>query len=266
MSSLKPDIMVTPADLFAQTSNVSTTGPYMAQVPELGVRAVTGDGREFRFVQAGGSALIAGQLLQAPALNSNLQGVTGTAGAIGATTYTLTISTGSAITAGQFSGGYLISYGTVANGGGQCLRISTNTAVSASGTSITLTLEDPIQIALTASATVSILPNPYLGVIQMPTSQTNQAVGVALGVNNNASGATTNGLTASYYGWVQVKGLSMALIQGTPAIATGLGASTSTAGAFAEVSGTTSAPNSQYATNLLLGVDGQYGPIDLLIS
>lgn len=266
MSSLKPDILVNPSDLFTAISNTAGTVPYTTQVPELGVRSVAGDGREFRYVQAGASALIVGQLLQAPALVSVLQAVTGVAVSQFGTSVTLTISNPSpAITAGQFSGGYFVTYGTVANGGGQCLQIQTNSAVSTSGTSITITLADPLQIALTTSATVSVYPQPYTGVIQMPTSQTNQAVGVALGVINNTS-TTLNGLPASYYGWVQVKGHSMALIQGTPAIATGLGASTSTAGAFAIVSGTTSAPNSQYATNLLLGVDGRYGPVDLFLS
>lgn len=266
MSSLKPDIVVTQSDLYVQTANVAGTVPYLTQVPELGVRAVTGDGREFRYVQAGASNLIVGQLQQAPAVQSNLQAVTGVAAVVGATTIILTISTGTAITSAQFSGGYFMTYGTVANGGGQMLKISTNTAVSSSGTSITITLEDPLQIALTTSATVDIFPNTYAGVIQMPTSQTNKAAGVALGINGNASNATTNGLTASYYGWLQVKGTAMALIQGTPAIDVGLAASTSTAGSFAVVSGTTSAPNAQLATNLVLGVDGRYGPVDLLIS
>lgn len=265
MSTLKPDLLVNPSDLYAAISNVSTTAPYNTQVPQLGARAVTGDGREFRYAQAGASALIVGQLQSGPALNSNLQGVTGVAVAQGGTSVTLTISTGTAITAGQFTGGYFITYGTVANGGGQCLQISTNSAVSASGTSITITLADPLQIALTASATCSVYPNRYNGVVQMPTSQVNAAAGVALGVYPNSS-TSLNGLPASYYGWLQVKGFSMALIQGTPAIATGLAASASTAGAFAEVSGTTSAPNANIATALLVGADGRYGPVDLLIS
>lgn len=265
MSSLKPDIMVTPSDLYIATGNVAGTVPYITQVPELGVRAVTGDGREFRYIQAGATALIVGQLLQAPALNSNYQAVTGVATAQFLTTVTLTVSTGTAVVAGQFSGGHLITYGTVANGGGQCLQISTNSAVSSSGTSIVITLVDPLQVALTTSATVSIYPPDYLGVIQMPTAQTNKAVGVALGVINNTS-TSLNGLPASYYGWAQVKGFSMVLIQGTPAIAVGLAASTSTAGALAVVSGTTSAPNANIATNLLVGTDGRYGPVDLLIS
>jgi len=267
MSTLKPDIMVNPSDLFIQTSNTTGTVPYTTQVPDLGARAVTGDGREFRYVQAGASNLIAGQVQQSPALSTNLIGVTAVAAAVGATTITLTISTGTAITAGQFSGGTFNTYGTVANGGGQCLQISTNTAVSASGTSITFTLADPVQVAITTSANVTIVPLPFLGVIQFPANTaTGTAVGVALGTAGNASTATTNGLTASYYGWLQVKGISNVLIQGTPATGVGLAAPATAAGALAVVSGTTSAPNAQIATNLYTGTDGRYGPVNLFIS
>lgn len=264
-SSLKPDIMVTPSDLFIATANVSGTVPYITQTPELGVRAVAGDGREYRYVQAGSTALITGQLLQAPAPQSNLQAITGVAVAQFGTSVTLTISTGTAITAGQLAGSYFMTYGTVANGGGQMLAIQTNSAVSASGTSITITLADPLQIALTTSATVDIWPHSYIGVIQMPTTQTNKAVGVALGVFNNTS-STLNGLPASYYGWMQVKGISMSLIQGTPAANTALSASTTTAGAFEEQTTSTAASNYGLAVNLVTGVNGQYGPVDLLIS
>lgn len=251
MSSLKPDIMVNPSDLFVQTANVAGTVPYTTQTPELGVRAVTGDGREFRYAQAGASALIIGQLIQAPATQSNLQAVTSPVAALGATVITLTISTGTAITAGQFSGGYFMTYGTVANGGGQILRISTNSAVTSSGTLIVITLEDPLQAALTASATVDIFPNNYASVIQSPSTPSNISVGIAV-----------NNLTALYYGWLQVKGISMALIQGTPAANTGLVASATTAGSL----GVEAATTGQLAINLVTGTDGRYGPVNLLIS
>lgn len=262
MSSLKPDIVVTPSDLFIQTANVSGTVPYMTQTPELGVRAVTGDGREYRYIQAGASALIAGQLVQSAAPQANYIDVTAVAVAAGATTATLTVSTGTAVTAGQFSGGYYTTYGTIANGGGQILKISTNSAVTSSGTSITITLEDAPSIAITTSATVTIFPPVYSGVIQCPSTVTGKVVGIALAVNPNPS-TTLNGLTALYYGWVQIKGVANALIAGTPAIGTGLSApNAGTAGALQ----VTAATLMDIATNLKTGVDGRYGPVDLLIS
>lgn len=252
MSTLKNDNIVNISDLYIQTSPTAGTVPYTTQIPDLGVRSVTGDGREFRFASAGASNLIVGQLQQAAAPQSNYQGVTAIAAAVGATTVTLTVSTGTAVVANQFSGGFYTTYGTVANGGGQMLQISANTAVSASGTSITITLADPVVTAITTSATVNVLPPAYAALIQAPTTITGKTAGVALGA-----------LVATYYGWVQVKGVANVLIAGTPAIGTGLSAPNSgTAGALQ----VTAATLMDIATNLATGTDGRYGPVDLRIS
>lgn len=252
MSQLKNDNIVNLADLFAQVSPTAGTVPYTTQIPDLGVRSVTGDGREFRFASAGASNLIIGQLQQAAAPQSNYVDVTAVAVAAGATTATLTVSTGTAVAANQFAGGYYITYGTVANGGGQILQISANTAVSASGTSITFTLADAPATAITTSATVSIIPPAYAALIQVPTTVTGKVAGIAV-----------TSLTATYYGWVQVKGVANALIAGTPAIGTGLSAPNGgTAGALQ----VTAATLMDIATNLKTGVDGRYGPVDLRIS
>lgn len=252
MSTLKNDNIINLSDLYIQTSPTSGTVPYTTQIPDLGVRSVTGDGREFRFVSAGASNLIVGQLQQAAAPQSNYVDVTAVAAAAGATTVTLTVSTGTAVAANQFSGGFYMTYGTVANGGGQMLQISANTAVTSSGTSITITLADPVVTAITTSATVNIIPPAYAAVIQVPSTVTGKVAGVAVGA-----------LAATYYGWLQVKGVANALIAGTPAIGTGLSAPNGgTAGALQ----VTAATLMDIATNLKTGVDGRYGPVDLKIS
>ena len=250
MSSLKPDIMVNGADLLVQTAPTSAAVPYMTQVPELGVRAVTGDGREFRFASAGAAALIVGQLQQDAAIQSNYTDVTAIAVAAGTLTAKLTVSTGTAVAANQFAGGYYTTYGTVANGGGQISKIASNTAVTGTGTSITLTLEDAMA-AITTSATVTIVPPSYSAIIQCPGTQTGKIAGVAI----------TN-LAGTYYGWVQTKGIANVLIAGTPAINVGLVAPQSgTAGALQVQSSTF--PEIGYT--LKTGVNGQYGPVALLI-
>lgn len=250
-STLKDDIIVNPMDLFAQISNTSTTAPFSTFTLPLGSRATTGDGRDFRLVQAGATALVIGQLQQGTAVQSNMQGITATAAAVGATSTILTISTGTAIAAGALAGGYYQTYGTTANGGGQNLVISNNTATTSGGTSITITLLDPVQVAVTASANVNLVPPIYAGVVVNATSTTSTPVGVAI-----------NNLAANYFGWVQVKGIANAQIQGTPAVGLGLVPSTSTAGAL----GVEAATTPQIAINLATGVDGRYGPVDLLIS
>lgn len=252
MSTLKNDNIVNISDLYVQTGPTAGTVPYTTQIPDLGVRSVTGDGREFRFVSAGVSNLIVGQLQQAAGPQSNYVDVTAIAAAAGATTVTLTVSTGTAVAANQFAGGFYTTYGTVANGGGQMLQISSNTAVTSSGTSITITLADPVVTAITTSATVNILPPAYAAVIQVPTTVTGKVAGIALGA-----------LVATYYGWLQVKGVANALIAGTPAIGTGLSAPNAGTAGTLQV---TAATLMDIATNLKTGTDGRYGPVDLLIS
>lgn len=250
MSNLKNDIQVTPADLLVQTAPTAATVPYMLQVPELGVRAVTGDGREYRFASAGASALVIGTLQSAAAIQANYTDVTAVAIAVGVLKTTLVVGTGTAVVANQFAGGYYTTYGTVANGGGQISRISSNTAVTASGTSIVLTLEDPMA-AITASATVTIVPPQYAGLVQTPGT-----------VTGSPAGVDVSNLAGTYYGWVQVKGIANVLIAGTPAIGTGLGApNAGTAGALQVQAATLGS----IAYNLKTGVNGQYGPVILSI-
>jgi hypothetical protein len=261
-STLKNDIVVIPSDLYTAISNVSTTVPYSTQIPQLGVRAVTGDGREFRYVQAGASALIVGQVIQSPALVANGTGTCPVL-AVGALSAALTVSS-STYAANALAGGYFATYGTVANGGGQNIRISGNTAVTA-GTTLTVTFDEPVPFAINASANFVLVPAKYNGVVQIPTTATGSVAGIALGITNNTS-TSLNGLPASYFGWLQVKGFSNVLIQGTPAIGTALAAPGTAVGSAGVTSGTTSAPNMNVGMNLATGVDGRYGPVDLLIS
>ena len=73
----------------------------------LGSRAVTKDGREFRYTLAGATALALGKLAQAPTLVANHQVVAiAAAVAVGATTVTATLGA-TAATADQYVGGYV---------------------------------------------------------------------------------------------------------------------------------------------------------------
>lgn len=227
MSSLSADILVGPADLFSQTSNVSTTVPYNTGQPQLGIRGVTGDGREFRFCQAGGSNLVVGNLLQAPAQIANHRRRTPTAASAGATSVTLTLGA-TAVTANQYNQGWLVVEDDSGGTGGFQYQIK-NTPAALSGASITVTLADPLVVALTASAHVSLVLNPYSGVIQMPSTATSAPVGVALGVTQPASQSA--GLTASYYGWIQERGVATVLSEGGSTVGAAVAASDTTAGA-----------------------------------
>ena len=209
MSQLGGDILVVASDLFSE----STT-----QQHKIGSRATTPDGRVYRYAKAGATALVAGDLLQAPAIVANHQNLTPAAAAIGATTVTVTLGA-TAATADQYAEGFLVV--NVAPGIGYTYAIKSNPAAALSATMV-VTLDDTIQVALTASSRVSLIANSYNGVIQSPTVATSSPVGVGV-----------EATTANSFQFIQVYGPCSVLSDLTVA-AVGLGviASTTTAGAI----------------------------------
>lgn len=77
---------------------------------------------------------------------------------------------------------------------GMIYEIDYNTALAAAGTSLTITLADPIQVALTASMQFTILVSPWYKVVESATEQ------------NVPSGIPLKAVTAAYYYWCQTKG------------------------------------------------------------
>jgi len=198
---------LSPADVFSESSS---------QGLPLGTRGETSDGRMFRYCRAGGSNLVAGNLLQSPAEITNHAGMTPTAAAIGATEITVTLGA-TAATANQYAEGFLVTSTTP--GHGYSYRIKGHPAAD-SGATLTLTLDDPLIVAITAATTVDLCLNPYAGVIQSPTTETGVPVGVANFV-----------MTTAYYGWIQTSGVGSVLCQGTLAIGETAVVSNGTAGA-----------------------------------
>lgn len=96
MAQMTGDLQIVASDLTLNSS---------IQMHNLGERAVTPDGRSFRYVKAGGTALVPGKLYQAPAEVTNHQNLAPTdAVAIGATSLTVTLGA-TAATANQYAGG-----------------------------------------------------------------------------------------------------------------------------------------------------------------
>jgi hypothetical protein len=225
------------ADLFTST----TTAGGM----QLGAKATTGDGREFRFILAGGVSLVAGTLLQTSAETTGFERLAVAAAAIGATIVTTTSTV--TLTVNQLAGGYL--FVSTTPGIGYTYRIVSNPAVTAAVVSITL--EDPIIVALTASSQVGLVVNPFSGVIINPTTASGSIVGAAVSVITNAQ-----------YGWIQTTGPTDMLCQGTIVVGTQVAASSTTAGAVVATSGVLASVG--FA---MQGVTaGQDGPIFLNIS
>lgn len=213
MSSLTSDIQSGPIGLYESSAT--------AYAP-LGARAVTGDGREFRYCRAGATALVPGKLQQAGAEDTAHQDLVTTAAAVGATSITVTLGA-SAVTANEYAGGWAVIADDA--GEGYMYEISSHPAADASA-SLTVTLVDPIVVALTSSTTTDLVLNPYAAVIVNPATATSNPIGVAVFA-----------IPAEEYGWIQTKGVASVLADGTVTVGTGVVASNATAGAVEALTG-----------------------------
>lgn len=169
----------------------------------LGEKAFSNDGRTFRYVKAGASALIPGNVLQSPAITSAHTNWTPAAlSTAGDTTF---ITTALTFVANEYVNGQLIvEKGTL--GAGQSLLIRAN-PVSTSAIA-TFTLADAFQTTETGTVTHSLVRNPYSAVIQYPvTTGTGTAVGVAAGA-----------IPASNYGWIVSRGITGVLADGVQTV------------------------------------------------
>lgn len=223
----------------------STTDP----VTNVGDIARTADGRFFRYVKCGATATVAGKLYQAPAQDTAHHDMAPTATAIGSTTITVTLGA-SAVTANQYAGGLAVIDATP--GEGYSYLISGHPAADASA-SLTLTLADPVQVALTTSSDVTITPNPYSGIIVTPA---NTLTGAVVGV-------ATYIIDAGEYGWVQVGGPCGVLVGGTPAVGAAVVSPGDTAGEV--VVDPANAAVVIVGSMMVTGADGEYNQVLLNI-
>lgn len=208
-----------PANFFADTPSVYGQDGFTSsstQVAPLGSRAVTKDGRVFRYAQAGAADLVAGNVQQSAAPIANHLANTPPAVAVGATSFTYTPGA-TAGAANLYAEGYLQVDTTPGNG--YTYQVSGHAAIT-SATAFTLNLVDPIQVALTTSSRVGLVHNPYKNVIVNPTTATAAVAGVAPYI-----------ISTTQYGWLQTWGPCSTLINGTPGVGIGVVISATTAGA-----------------------------------
>lgn len=241
MSSLTGPVLAEYQDLFS--SSATAGGPVGGL--QVGATAQTGDGRTFSFALAGATALVPGKLYQSSVETTAWELVAPAAAAVGATTVTITTSL--TATLNILAGGYLI--GATTPGQGYIYKIKGNTAVT-SAANMVVTLEDPIQVALTTGSTVSLVAHPNSGIILNPTSATGSIVGVPI-----------YPVTAAQYGWIQTNGPAACLAQGTITVGEEVAASSTTAGAVVATSGV--------LASVGIAIEGitttDYGPIFLTI-
>lgn len=239
-----------------------------------GVRFNTNDGRQVVMVRNGGTEVTvasigSGLLVQAPAevtAFNNLAMTVPAATPATAGTYQVLVTNGATVlNVNEYANGYaIVSAGT---GIGQTLQIASHQAAAASATFI-LTLQDPIQVTLDATSTITLVRNPYIGVVVAATGLTGTVVGASFyvisagtaSVYNGTSGAlTTQGQPV--YAFVGCHGVwgVRADATGTPAVGLPASASTTTAG---DVTVFTAAK--QYIGNMAgTSTSAKIAPVDL---
>ena len=237
MARLGGDLQVSPQELMTDSS---------IQMATLGARATTGDGRVFRYVKCGGTALVPGKMYQAAAETTGWENLAAAKLSIGDTSITTTSSI--TATANQLAGGYVAV--TTSTGVGYMYKIRGNTA--AVGAVCTIYLEDPIQVATVAATTkFDIILNPYAEVVV--------SAGSGSGTTSAPLGVAVYPVTAEYYGWLQIKGPAPVLADGAITVGAVVVASDGTAGAV-EIGANASTEDMQPVGTAMTGIDtGEYG-------
>tara|TARA_Y100000401_G_scaffold109022_1_gene104836 strand:- start:69 stop:809 length:741 start_codon:yes stop_codon:yes gene_type:complete len=187
----------------------------------LGAEMAFPDGRKFRYVANGGTAIGEGLVVasEAPAGNHDEDLVITTSPSVGDTTISITLG-GTAAAKDLYAEGYLF-FNLASTTPHEMYKIKGHALIASSGTGeITIDEPDGFQTAITAGTdTAGLIKSPYKDIVVAPAAVAGRFVGV-----------TCADLEADYYGWVQVAGIASAKIDGTPAVGTLVGASSNHAG------------------------------------
>ena len=187
----------------------------------LGAEMAFPDGRKFRYVANGGTAIGEGLVVasEAPAGNHDEDLVITTSPSVGDTAISITLG-GTAAAKDLYAEGYLF-FNLASTTPHEMYKIKGHALIASSGTGeITIDEPDGFQTAITAGTdTAGLIKSPYKDIVVAPAAVAGRFVGV-----------TAADLEADYYGWVQVAGLASACIDGTPAVGTLVGASSNHAG------------------------------------
>ncbi len=260
-----------PIDVY-QTS----TGTGLNSIPDYsydslcGVKFSLADGRRVALVRNAATALASGKLIQGPAEVTAFEKMAMTVPAATpatAGTFQILVTNGATkMNVNQFQGGYLIV--SSLTGIGQTLRIASHTAAVATTGTILVTLEDPIQVTLDATSTVSFVSNQYVAVVITDHSTLGCPIGASFYPIGASTAPTYNGtsgaLTASglpVYGFIVTNGVTGILVDSTVTnVGYPIGRSAATDGAVG-VATLTTAPQIGISVQTL--TSAQTGPIYL---
>ncbi len=194
------------------------------------------DGRIFRFALVGGADLVIGNVVQGTDTTAE-NNLTPVAAAVGDSVIDLTMGNIAAID--YFKGGYI--YVEVTPALGDCYKIGAHAAFAASsGQEVPLADGETVRTTITSTTRLSMVRNPWAGVILLTATATAAPVGVAVSIGADAE-----------YCWVQTRGPCAVLVASALGEAVSVCAKDDTAGS-ADVSGAfTEAP---------IGIAMQTGP------
>ena len=223
---------------------------------KLGTEMSFVDGRKFRYVEVGGSAITEGLLVasEAPAGNHDEDLAVATTAA-GSTTVAVTLG-GTAAAKNLYAEGYLfINIPILATSANphEMYKIKEHAAVSSGGV-LTATLDEPdglVTAVTNGTETVGLIKSPYKDIVVAPAA-----------VAGRFAGVTTMSMTADYFGWVQVAGIATVAMDGTPAFGTLVGASSNHAGQFLAVGADTTPAVARVHGKA--GVDNEYHTVMLM--
>lgn len=190
--------IITDTDFLSESAN---------QTEAFGQTAIDRFGRTFRYVKAGGTTLVVGKLQQSPVEDTNFKGMAvAVATVVGDRQVSVTLGGTATTAANQFEGAVLVvESGT---GIGQIFTVRSNDVQATTTGTCVFYLEEAFVTATPTSATVTVYPNPYNGVIVSPTTSTGIATGGAVHAITNAK-----------FGWVQVGGIGACLGDATASTA-----------------------------------------------
>lgn len=218
------------------------------QAHNLGTYSETVDGRGFRYSLMGAVSSVPGKIYQAAASDAtNLTPVAGlvVGAAVAAGTNVVTTSTSTTIAANLLANGYLAT--DVTPGQGYILGIKSNTATSGA-TGLSITLDDPVPVALTTSSSFVVAQHPYANVVVFPTTTTGIPVGVA----------TQTIITNAQYGWIQTHGICGVLSGVATSVVAGAPVTPSSATAGSTIVSTATKPTIGWAMHTFTATEYQF--------
>lgn len=200
-------------------------------------------GRSFRYAKAG-EALVAGKITQMAEGTAHHLAETGDAVAKGATQVSLVLGATEAAADAYIDGWFQVYDGTAGTVGLQ-YHIQSSSYTASAGT-IILTLDEPIRVAIIATDSWNLIPNPFNGVTH------NASLAHA------PAGIPLIAVTSGYYCWLQTGGPGCALNDGNTALGS-ICVTSATEGAYKTMAAYDSGVlGFQYGA---AGVTTKYGPI-----